>query len=88
MEWKHIDTLPPAGERPGRAFVVVQGFQSHSGMDWLRREAGIARTNNEGFYGEDIALIEEQGHMEKGSGVVTHWMPWCLPCLPDAVSDY
>ena len=85
QDWKPIETLPPAGERPGRVFVVVQGHQYHSDMSWLRQRAGIARTDNDGFYREDIAAIEEQDYMEAGSGVVTHWMPWCLPALPEAI---
>ena len=82
MEWQPIDTLPPPGERPGRVFVVVEGNQQHSGLNWFRQHAGIARTQNAGFYPDDIAAIEAQDHMDPGSGVVTHWMPWHLQPLP------
>lgn len=81
--WIEIDRLPPPGERPGRVFVVVKGFETHSGFSWSRRRIGIARTNNDGFYKEDIALIEKQDHMDDHSGVVTHWMPINLPPIPE-----
>jgi hypothetical protein len=82
MEWMPINTLPPPGERPGRVFVVVEGEEHHSGSIWYRQMAGIARTQNVGFNPDDIALIESQDHMTAGTGDVTHWMPWCLPHLP------
>ena len=81
-EWMHIDTLPPPGQRPGRVFVVVEGEEYHSGTTWYRQREGIARTQNDGFNPNDIALIESQGSMISGTGEVTHWMPWCLPNLP------
>ena len=84
-KWQPIETLPPPGERPGRVFVVVQGQQHHSGINWVRQRAGIARTMNDGFYPEDISLIERGDLMDPGSGVVTHWMPWCLPHLPSPI---
>ena len=83
MKWMKIETLPPPGQRPGRVFVVVEGEQHHSGRRWYRQREGIARTQNDGFYRDDIAQIESQGSMDAGTGEVTHWMPWCLPSLPD-----
>jgi hypothetical protein len=85
MEWLSVDTLPPPGERPGRVFVIVQGEETHSGATWARARAGIARTQNDGFYPEDIERIEVEDHMDRGTGEVTHWMPWCLPPFPDDV---
>jgi hypothetical protein len=82
MKWQHIDTLPEPGHRPGRVFVIVEGHESHSGSLWTRRNAGIARTQNDGFYPEDIRRIEADDHMDRGSGRVTYWMPWCLPPFP------
>lgn len=81
-EWKSIDTLPPPGERPGKVWVLVSGHQHHSGMCWARRMAGLARTHNEGFEDADISRIEEDDHMDPGSGVVTHWLPISLPPYP------
>jgi len=82
MEWMPANTLPPPGERQGRVFVVVEGSQSHSGINWQRQKAGLARTQNDGFYPEDIAAIEADDHMDPGTGEVTYWMPWCLPPIP------
>lgn len=81
-EWKPIGTLPPPGERPGRVFVVVEGSEYHSGINWRRQADGIARTRYEGFYPSDIAEIETDNHMDPGTGVVTHWLPYRLPHLP------
>ena len=81
-EWLDISTLPPPGERPGRVFVVVEGEQVHSGCRWLRAQPGIARTQNDGFYPDDIARIEAEDHMDRGTGKVTHWMPLDLPPCP------
>lgn len=81
-KWRDIDTLPPPGERPGRVFVVVEGGQCHSGHEWLRARAGIARTQNDGFYPDDIRRIEKEDMMDAGSGRVTHWMPLDLPPCP------
>lgn len=85
-EWMPIDTLPPPGERPGRVFVVVEGKQTHSGSTWYRQSAGVARTQNAGIYPKDIAAIEANDHMDPGSGVVTHWLPYILPHLPQRTS--
>lgn len=82
MEWLPIDTLPPPGERPGRCFVVVEGSKYHSDAIWRRQRAGVARTQNDGFYPLDIAAIEADDHMDPGTGKVTFWMPWCLPPIP------
>jgi len=81
-EWQTVDTLPPPMQRPGRVFVIVEGSQFHSGINWHRRYAGLATTNNEGFDKADIEWIESKDHMDPGTGVVTHWMPWCLPDFP------
>ena len=82
MEWKPIETLPPPGERPGQVWVLVEGSEFHSGNEWRRRMAGLARTHNEGFEHEDIRLIERRDHMEPESGRVTHWLPITLPHFP------
>ena len=84
-EWKPIDTLPPPGDRPGKVWVIVQGSQWHSDRKWLRRMAGLARTHNDGFDDGDIAAIEDQDHMDPGTGRVTHWLPITLPRYPDAI---
>jgi hypothetical protein len=80
--WNPIDTLPPPGERPGRVFVVVEGSQWHSDVNWKRERAGIASTQNDGFYPEHIAQLERDGNMDPGTGKVTFWMPWNLPPIP------
>ena len=82
MSWEDIETLPPPGMRPGRVFVVVEGWQSHSGGQWFRAHWGIARTQNDGFYPDDIARIEADDYMDAGSGRVTHWMRCDLPPCP------
>ena len=82
-EWRPIETLPPPGDRPGKVWVLVQGHQTHSGNRSFRRMAGLARTHNEGFDEYDIALIEDQDHMDLGSGRVTHWLPIDLPKYPE-----
>jgi hypothetical protein len=81
-EWMPITTLPPPGERPGRAFVLVQGTRLHNGNFWIRQHAGIAATYNDGFDKVDIDYIEDRGDMDQGSGVVTHWLPIDLPHFP------
>lgn len=81
-EWMPIETLPPPGDRPGMVWVLVEGWEFHSGASWLRKRAGIARTHNEGFEAEDIRLIEKWDHMEPMSGSVTHWLPIDLPNYP------
>jgi hypothetical protein len=81
-EWMPIETLPPPGERPGHVWVLVEGSQHHSGTTWRRRKAGLARTHNEGFEDEDIRLIERWDHMDRHTGVVTHWLPIDLPNFP------
>jgi len=81
-EWLPVDTLPPPGYRLGNVWVIVEGWEEHSGSTWYRRRAGLARTDNDGFYQEDIRLIEDRDHMERGSGRVTHWMPIILPPYP------
>lgn len=81
-EWKEAWTLPPPGERLGRVWVIVDGFQTHSGRRWRRRRAGLARTHNEGFEAEDVARIEVEDHMDVGSGIVTHWLDIKLPNFP------
>lgn len=86
-EWRDIDTLPPPGHRPGKVWVIVEGYQTHSGSDWFRAKAGIARTDNDGIYADDVAAIEREDHMRPGSGKVTHWMPIELPPLPQYRRD-
>ncbi len=82
MTWRPIATLPEPGKRPERMFVVVEGSQDHSGVTWRREHAGIARTQNDGFYPEDIRGIEVDGSMDRNTGKVTYWMPWRLPPIP------
>jgi hypothetical protein len=81
-EWKPIETLPAPGERPGRVFVLIEGEKFHSGARWLRQQAGIAATWNEGFDEKDMAYLEELGDMDTGTGKVTHWLPINLPRFP------
>ena len=81
-EWLDIGTLPPPGMRPGRVFVVVEGRKWHSDKSWMRQNAGIAATHNEGFDEVDIAHIEARGDMDQGTGKVTHWLPIDFPNFP------
>lgn len=82
MTWQDISTLPEPPDRPGRVFVVVEGFQYHSGC---RASYGIARTRGEGFNFVDIAAIEKADSMDPGTGRVTHWMKINLPACPQFV---
>lgn len=81
-EWQKIETLPPPGERPGRVFVVIEGWQDHSGLSWYRRHAGMAHTYNQGITPESMRLLEKEGGMDLGTGYATHWMPYDLPPYP------
>lgn len=85
--WQDIDTLPPPGRRPGKVWVIVEGYETHSGSDWFRAKAGIARTTNFGINPEDVEAIEREDHMRRGSGKVTHWMKIELPPLPQYRRD-
>lgn len=87
-KWLPVSDLPPPGERPGRVFVVVEGSESHSDQIWMRARFGIARTQNDGFYSEDIRRIEEQDHMDYGTGEVTHWMPLDMPPCPQFTTSH
>lgn len=82
MTWIPINELPEAGKRLGRYWVLVEGEEFHSGFSWLRRRAGLARTDNNGFLEEDIRTIEEEDCMDKYSGAVTHFFPIKLPTFP------
>lgn len=74
--WEPVADLPPPGERPGTALVIVEGERQHSGMEtrWHRMQMGTARTDNDGFLADDIRAIEERGDMDEHSGRVTYWM--------------
>jgi hypothetical protein len=82
-QWQKIETLPPPGERPGRVFVVIEGFKDHSGLSWYRQHAGLAYTYNHGITPETLRKLEKEGDMEVGTAVVTHWMPYDLPPYPE-----
>lgn len=82
IDWKPIDTMPPPGERPGMVWVIVEGSQFHSDLNWYRQRAGLARTNNDGFDARDISAIEAMDLMDAGTGRVTHWLPIELPPYP------
>jgi len=73
---------------PVRQFVWVEGHRRHSGMDikWARSYMGIAgldRNGRQHYVTSHIEAIEEQGDMDLGSGVVTHW----APCSCNAPTD-
>jgi len=82
MEWKPIEQLPPAGERFGKYWVIVEGERNHSGSTWYRQSAGVARTQNSGFYETDIANIAEDGDMDAYGYIVTHFMEINNPPFP------
>jgi len=81
-EWTPIKDLPTPGKRFGRYWVIVHGEEYHSGGTWVRRSAGLARTYNDGFNREDVAIIAAEDHMDLGSAVVTHFLPITLPPFP------
>ncbi len=80
--WLPIKDLPKPGQRKGKYWVIVEGWEDHSGFTWSRRKAGLARTDNNGFLSEDIRAIEREDHMERYSGEVTHFYPIILPDFP------
>ena len=82
MEWTPISELPKPGARFGKYWVMVEGEKYHSGTTWLRQNAGLARTENDGFYQSDIFRIAEEGDMDLLSPVVTHFMAITLPPYP------
>ncbi len=86
--WRPTVELPPPGERKGRLWVIVAGYQTHSGMRWGRRRAGLARTDNDGFDADDIGKIEDEDHMDSGTGIVTHWMEIDLPPFPEPEAKF
>lgn len=81
-QWIPIDQLPEPGKRHGKYWVIVEGEEFHSGISWLRRKAGLARTDNQGFLSEDVRAIEREDHMDRYSGMVTHFLPIKLPNFP------
>lgn len=82
MEWKPIAELPKPGDRLGKYWVIVDGEKYHSGTTWARQAAGLARTDNNGFYQSDISLIAKDGDMDVPGPVVTHFMAINLPPFP------
>jgi hypothetical protein len=63
-------------------FVIVDGEQYHSGTNWRRQFSGICRTSGDWFNDADLRRLEQDGDMMRGSGEVTHFIPWCLPRIP------
>ena len=86
-KWLPIEDLPKHPHKPGRVFVVVEGECYHSEMLWGRIACGDASTRIGGFKDEDICRIEDLGGMDRGSGVVTHWMRIDFPQFPQYETD-
>ena len=88
MRWQRIEALPPAGERPRCALVVVSGRVRASNRKFFFQllGTGLAHTTKSGdFDVRDIAAIENRNEMDSGSGKVTHWIPLKVPEIPQAV---
>lgn len=83
--WRPFEELPPDGERPGRIFVRVEGWRSHSGVTWHRVYCHIARTQNgaglDAIMGDDRARIMVDGDMD-GIDRITHWAAAQFPPIP------
>ena len=82
MEWTPIKDLPPPGHRSSKYWVIVDGEKYHSGTTWVRQSAGLARTDNNGFYQSDIDQIAKKGDMDATMPEVTHFMAITLPPFP------
>jgi hypothetical protein len=81
-KWEPIQELPPPGVRKGKYWVIVAGSERHSGKNWARQSAGLAKTDNDGFYLEDVCRIALDDCMDLHSAEVTHFMTINLPNFP------
>lgn len=88
LEWR--TDAPPFEERPSRQYVWISGERSHSGVRWRRDWWGLAFIRREdqpdcrlGYREEDIARLEDEGDMERGSAEIYGWLPAAPPVLLD-----
>lgn len=82
--WRPIDTLPEPMQRPGRFWVMAEGFNEHSGKIWHRLHAELVHTSPNDPFGimpEDADRIRKFGGMD-GIERLTLWMPANLPTPP------
>jgi hypothetical protein len=85
---------PAYEDTPFRHWVMVKGFCEHHGSIWPRSQVGeavIRRDSDDdacqGYRRSDIEEIERRGDMDRGTGIVTFWMPWGnFPPIPDAMT--
>jgi hypothetical protein len=89
IEWKSVSERPEWDRQPGRQFIRVEGSRHHSGVNWNRVYCGIAFIRKPGAADEylgyrdtDIFQICEEGDMDVGTVVVTHWAPATFPQPP------
>ncbi len=76
-DWKSIEELPKPGLRPGRQFVMIEGWCEHDGTTWKREYIGDALTDKDGPQGyraSDIDRLLRDGDMD--GGAVRYWAPF------------
>ena len=81
--WMTPSQRPAYEDTPFRHWVMVEGFCEHHGSIWARSQVGeavIRRDSDDdayqGYRRSDIEEIERRGDMDRGTGIVTFWMPW------------
>lgn len=82
-QWR-TDVLP-FDQRPGRQFILVEGFKAHSGVLWNRVWADVAYIRREdrpdsflGYRREDMDRIRRDGDMD-GVEKILGWLPASFP---------
>jgi hypothetical protein len=81
--WRPFEELPEPGNRPGRMFVRVEGWKTHSGATWYRMHCDLvcSRIGNRWcIRQEDIDRIMRDGDMD-GIDRITHWMVAQFPAV-------
>ena len=94
MKWLPIEQQAAWDHRPGRQFIRIEGSSDHSGHSWVRvfcGEAFIRKPGAEdemyGYRKSDIERLCKDGDMDLWSARVTHWMPFCLPPVMEAIEQ-
>ena len=89
--WQRIEDQPDFENRPHRQFILVEGWQAHSGVTWARAHWGIARICREdqpdylmGYQRADVERIMREDAMD-GVDRIDYWMPAKCPPFPPTV---
>ena len=86
--WHEFEAMPP-DQRPGRIFVLVEGWKAHSGVMWDRRYADLAWTHPKQPFllrQEDRDRIVRDGGMD-GIEAVLMWHPASIMLGAPATTD-